>query len=64
MVCTLDRKRCRIEWALNMQALGGIVKSEHRAYAPTVQSENGRYQVKIQQLARHLSESRDGHHRF
>ncbi len=47
-----------------MQALGGVVKSEHRAYAPTVQSENGLYRVKIQQLARHLSESRDGHHRF
>ncbi len=25
-----------------MQPLGGIVKSGHRAYAPTVQSENGR----------------------
>ncbi len=49
-----------------MQPLGGIVKSEHRAYAPTVQSENSRYQVmiKIQQLARRLSESRDSHHQF
>ncbi len=47
-----------------MQALCGVVKSEHRAYTPTVQSENGRYRVKIRQLARHLSESIDGHHRF
>ncbi len=47
-----------------MQALGGVVKGEHRAYAPTVQSENGRYRVKIQQLARHLSQSTDGHHQF
>ncbi len=49
-----------------MQPLGGVVKSEHRAYAHTVQSENGRYRVmiKIQQLARRLLESRDSHHRF
>ncbi len=49
-----------------MQPLGGVVKSVHRAYAPTVQSENGRYPVmiKIQQLARRLSESRDSHHWF
>ncbi len=47
-----------------MQPLGGVVKSVHRAYVPTVQSENGRYRVKIQPLARRLSESRDGHHRF
>ncbi len=26
-----------------MQPLGGVLKSEHRAYAPTVQSENCRY---------------------
>ncbi len=47
-----------------MQLLGGFIKSEHLAYAPTVQSENGRYRVmvKIQQLARRLSESRDSHH--
>ncbi len=49
-----------------MQPLGGIVKSEHRTYVPTVQSENGRYRVmiKIQQLSRRLCESRESHHRF